>query len=109
MSQFLFHQEKLAHLTESLNNCPIRYPVVGVLEELNSTVAVLEHLLPSFFDGFTDLYERELKEMKKNHPKKGYNHLEGEARRAVAANLTLEIGFYQHLRQRLARQVKQLP
>ena len=36
------------------------YPVVGVLEELNATLAVLEKKLPYFFKGVQDMYHRQL-------------------------------------------------
>lgn len=32
------------------------YAVVGVLEELNMTLTVLEHYLPKFFAGALDVY-----------------------------------------------------
>lgn len=32
------------------------YAVVGVLEDLNSTLSVLEKYIPKFFDGATDVY-----------------------------------------------------
>lgn len=36
------------------------YPVVGVLEELNATLAVLEKKLPYFFKGVQDMYHKQL-------------------------------------------------
>lgn len=36
------------------------YPVVGVLEELNSTLAVLENKIPRFFKGIQEIYFKEL-------------------------------------------------
>lgn len=32
------------------------YAVVGVLEEMNTTLAVLEHYVPRFFEGASDVY-----------------------------------------------------
>ncbi len=37
-----------------------RYPVVGVLEDLNSTALVLEAEIPQFFRGFPQLYNEQL-------------------------------------------------
>ncbi len=39
----------------------VRYPVLGVLEDLNATAHVLEERLPTFFAGFARIYETELK------------------------------------------------
>ena len=36
------------------------YPVVGVLEEVNATLALLQHHLPHYFAGVLDLYHTEL-------------------------------------------------
>lgn len=36
------------------------YPVVGILEELNVTLAVLEKKLPYFFKGIQDMYHKQL-------------------------------------------------
>ncbi len=104
-----------------------RYPVVGVLEELNSTVALLEKKFPLFFDGFTELYENELKgtyvlkktikmnlyctydtttDSRRNHGLK-YERLSPEAEMMVRANFSREIEFYEYITQRLRRQVKE--
>ena len=32
------------------------YAVVGVLEEMNTTLTVLEHYIPKFFEGASDVY-----------------------------------------------------
>lgn len=32
------------------------YSVVGVLEDMNTTLTVLEHYIPKFFKGATDIY-----------------------------------------------------
>lgn len=36
------------------------YPVVGVLEDINATLSVLQHQLPEYFAGVVDLYYNEL-------------------------------------------------
>lgn len=37
------------------------YAVVGVLEDLNTTLTVLEHYVPRFFRGATDVYYGKIK------------------------------------------------
>lgn len=47
-------------LSRAKSNVERYYKVVGVLEELNATLQVLEYKLPYFFKGVQDLYHREL-------------------------------------------------
>ena len=41
-------------------NVEKHYAVVGVLEELNKTLTVLEHYVPRFFNGAKDIYYSKL-------------------------------------------------
>jgi hypothetical protein len=36
------------------------YPVVGVLEELNATLEVLEHEIPYYFKGVENMYKKKM-------------------------------------------------
>ena len=45
-------------LSRAKDNVERAYPVVGVLEELDTTLAVLEDKLPRFFKGVQELYNR---------------------------------------------------
>lgn len=47
-------------LERAKSNVERYYPVVGVLEELNSTLTVLEKRLPYFFRGVKDIYFKQL-------------------------------------------------
>lgn len=47
-------------LNQAKENVEHYYPVVGVLEELNSTLEVLESKLPYFFKGVLNLYYRDI-------------------------------------------------
>lgn len=47
-------------LQRAKNNVERYYPVVGVLEELNSTLRILESKLPYFFKGIQKVYFDEL-------------------------------------------------
>ena len=44
-----------------MHNIESFYPVVGVLEDMNSTLAVLQRKLPRFFGNVTTLYKDRLK------------------------------------------------
>ena len=43
-------------LRRAKENVEKHYAVVGVLEELNKTLTVLEHYVPRFFKGAKDIY-----------------------------------------------------
>ena len=43
-------------LQKAKENVEKNYAVVGILEELNITLTVLEHYIPKFFKGAKDLY-----------------------------------------------------
>ncbi len=48
-------------LQKAKDNVDRWYPVVGVLEDLEDTIAVLEHKIPSYFKGFTKFYNAGIK------------------------------------------------
>ena len=48
-------------MKKAMYNVEKSYAVVGVLEELNKTLTVLEHYVPRFFKGAKDLYYSKLK------------------------------------------------
>ena len=50
-------------LNRALHNVEAFYPVVGVLEDMNSTLHVLQNKLPKFFRGVIRLYSDKLKGM----------------------------------------------
>ncbi|GLG99529.1 Heparan sulfate 2-O-sulfotransferase pipe [Gryllus bimaculatus] len=61
------------------------YAVVGVLEDLNTTLTVFEHYVPRFFQGASEVY--------------------WEVKDLVRRNFTREVEFYQFCRQRLHKQL----
>ncbi|KAG0715367.1 Heparan sulfate 2-O-sulfotransferase pipe [Chionoecetes opilio] len=85
------------------------YPVVGVLEEVNATLAVLQHHLPHYFAGVLDLYHNEL--LAAPHYNKNLQRppASPEVAAALRTNLSLEYDFYNYLKQRLYRQFQELP
>ena len=54
-----FNTEKA--LNKAKENVEKHYAVVGVLEEMNKTLTVLEHYIPRFFKGATDIYYSKFK------------------------------------------------
>ncbi|XP_065079844.1 heparan sulfate 2-O-sulfotransferase pipe [Ochlerotatus camptorhynchus] len=88
-----------------------QYAVVGVLEDFNTTLAVLERYVPKFFSGATSVYFNEvnlLAKINKNNFKPPVSH---EIKELVRRNFTREIEFYQFCKQRLYKQylATQLP
>ena len=50
-------------MRKAKENVERHYAVVGVLEELNKTLTVLEHYVPRFFKGALDVYWSKLNQM----------------------------------------------
>ena len=116
------------------------YAVVGIQEDIETTLCVMERYVPLFFKGALDIYRRMgidqvvkqqghnetgMETSQINH-KKLYSHpigtfykfvrnetpnkkkLSEQARRILAANMTMEYDFFQFVKQRLHLQKVQL-
>lgn len=81
------------------------YAVVGVLEDLNSTLTVFEHYVPRFFRGATQVYREEVEHFKKINHNAFKPPVSEEVKEIVRQNFTREIEFYYFCRQRLHRQL----
>ncbi|XP_008559332.1 heparan sulfate 2-O-sulfotransferase pipe [Microplitis demolitor] len=84
------------------------YAVVGVLEDVNTTLTVLENYIPQFFEGATELYWDEMNSFKKINRNSFKPPVSEEIKDMVRKNFTREIEFYQFCRQRLHRQLRAL-
>ncbi|KAF2348739.1 Sulfotransferase [Trinorchestia longiramus] len=109
-------------------NLADHFSTVGVLEELNLTLAVLERKLPKFFTGVTELYYQQLggmelyyqqlggmelyyQQLVAPHRNKNYQRppsISASAEAALKANLTFELKFYDLVRARLLKQATEL-
>ena len=78
------------------------YAVVGVLENMEDTLRVLEQYVPDFFDGALKVYQASPKK------KTNQNMLKPQVSRTIkqllAKNMTYEFDFYEFCRQRLYKQ-----
>ncbi|KAK7077755.1 hypothetical protein SK128_021164 [Halocaridina rubra] len=86
------------------------YSVIGVLEEWNKTISVLEHFIPSFFKGATQRYystEFETEKQVNKNPKK-YKEESEEVKTALKNRMTVEYEFYEFLKQRLYKQYQSI-
>ncbi|XP_074028426.1 uronyl 2-sulfotransferase homolog pip isoform X3 [Leptinotarsa decemlineata] len=84
------------------NNVVRYFPVVGVLEEMNATLKILENKIPYFFKGATKVYENDLL----NIPKYGKPKISMIVRRKLEESLVDEIDFYNWIKARLFKQLK---
>ncbi|XP_075225163.1 heparan sulfate 2-O-sulfotransferase pipe isoform X2 [Lycorma delicatula] len=80
------------------------YAVVGVLEDLNSTLTVLEYYIPRFFKGARQVY-KEVEHFKRINRNTFKPPVSEEVKDLVRKNFTREIEFYHFCRQRLHRQL----
>lgn len=81
------------------------FAVVGVLEEWDKTLAVLEHYVPRYFNTATQVYYKELHGSKRLRNENFYKpKVEQAAKDFMRRNFTLEAEFYDFVRQRLLRQ-----
>ena len=78
------------------------YSVVGILEDMDASLAVFEGFIPQYFRG-----AREKKERKKN-TNKVRPHISEKAKQILRDTLKDEIIFYEYCKQRLYRQYKAL-
>ena len=92
-----------AALAKAMENVERRYAVVGVTEDFDKSLRVLEAYVPRFFRGASDFYRDQLGGLRMNSnlykPR-----LSEEARVALAKNFTLEYEFYEFCKQRLEKQ-----
>jgi dermatan/chondrotin sulfate uronyl 2-O-sulfotransferase UST len=95
-------------LERAKTNVERYFPVVGILEELNATLAVLENQLPYFFRGLQKIYFQDLMEPHHNSNRKRPHHISDATRRYLEKVLHVEYEFYYWLWARLLRQYSRL-
>ncbi|XP_015608993.1 heparan sulfate 2-O-sulfotransferase pipe isoform X2 [Cephus cinctus] len=84
------------------------YAVVGVLEDVNTTLTVLENYIPAFFQGATDVYWDQVNSFTRINRNFFKPPVSEEVKELVRANFTREVEFYQFCRQRLHNQLRAL-
>ena len=85
------------------------YPVVGITENMNMTLQVLEHKMPEYFLGATEMYNADPEVQKYRHKNYQKNFVSDEVKAMVRANFTNEIELYDFCKQRLKIQYENLP
>jgi len=97
-------------LRQAKRNVEQSFPVVGVLEELNTSLAILEYELPSFFKGASHLYYKQLKEPHVNRggSNRRKTKVTEKARKELEVRLAMEREFYEWVKQRLHQQFEDI-
>jgi len=91
-------------MRKAKENVEKHYAVVGVLEELNKTLTVLEHYVPRFFKGAKDVYWNEVQIFSRIN-RNIYKPPVAEAtKEIVRKNFTRELEFFDFCKQRLHKQ-----
>lgn len=85
-----------------------QYAVVGVLEDLNSTLLAFERYVPRFFEGALQLYWEELNTFNRINRNAFKPPVSEAVKQIVRANFTREIEFYEFCKQRLHMQLRAL-
>ena len=86
------------------------FPVVGILEDFNATLALFEKILPGFFAGVFRLGEFGAQNGKVDAPKINANphaNIGEAARQKLERELKVELDFHSFLVQRFQRQKRQ--
>jgi hypothetical protein len=84
------------------------YPVVGIVENMNKTLAVMESIWPQFFKGALDAYFNEPQVTEFYLPNPYKLPVSEKVKNIVRANFTLEYEFYEFCKQRLDKQYQEL-
>ncbi|XP_035724495.1 heparan sulfate 2-O-sulfotransferase pipe-like isoform X1 [Vespa mandarinia] len=84
------------------------YAVVGVLEDVNTTLTVLENYIPRFFRGAAQVYHDQTNAFTSINRNFFKPPVSEEVKDIVRRNFTREVEFYQFCKQRLYRQLRAL-
>lgn len=91
-------------LRRAKENVEKHYAVVGVLEELNKTLTVLEHYIPRYFKGAKDVYWNDVNVLSKINRNIYKPSVAEETKNIVRKNFTRESEFFDFCKQRLHKQ-----
>jgi len=91
-------------MKKAMENVEKHYAVVGILEELNKTLTVLEHYVPRFFKGALNTYWNEVHMYSKINRNIYKPPVAESTKEIVRKNFTREIEFFEFCKQRLHKQ-----
>ena len=98
-----------AALALAKSNIERFYLFVGLLEHMDSSLKLLEHIFPSFFAGIADVHRRHLK-LAPVHvtPRKHRHQISNETRTVLLQLLKPEYELYEFVRQRFINQYRKI-
>ena len=82
--------------------------MVGIVENMNKTLTVMEHIWPQFFKGALHAYFNEPQVTDFRLPNPYKLPVSEKIKNIVQANFTREYEFYEFCKQRLDKQYKEL-
>ncbi|TRY71697.1 hypothetical protein TCAL_01018 [Tigriopus californicus] len=85
-------------------NVDSHFAVVGILEEMDKSMTVLEHFLPRFFKGVKTVYNKNKQYWGNVNKNKFRPEVSNHVRNLVRQNMTREVEFYEYCKQRLHKQ-----
>jgi len=91
-------------MRKAKENVEKHYAVVGVLEELNKTLTVMEHYIPRFFKGALNTYWNEIHIFSKINRNIYKPPVAEDVKDIVRKNFTRELEFFDFCKQRLHKQ-----
>lgn len=95
-------------MKRAMSNVEKFYPVVGVTEKMNMTLAVLEKVMPEYFEGATQAYYKSSYIISGRHQNSFRKAVKEETIEFIRQNFTCEIEFYDFCQQRLKNQYNQI-
>ena len=91
-------------LNQAIKNIDTKFQVIGVLEQLERTLIVLEDKLPRFFSGALEEYEYLVKNGQEHQNKMTYELPPDEDLGVMKNNLMGEYKLYEHAKKKLEKQ-----
>merc|ERR1712029_27881 len=96
-----------AALEKAKFNAEKYFSVIGLSEDFQLSLFVMEHYLPRYFLGASQLYQKRTKKQKLNKTKIK-EELTAEAKAILRVNMTLEYEFYEFVKERLMKQKRSI-
>ena len=95
-------------LEKAKTNVEKHYSVVGITENINMTLAVLQVKMPEYFKDAAEFYHQDPEAKKRQVKTANKLPISEKVMKILTANLTQEIEFYEYCKKRLQRQFDEM-
>ena len=95
-------------LEKAKTNVEKHYSVVGITENINMTLAVLQVKMPEYFKDAAEFYHRDPETKRRQVKTANKLPISEKVMKILTANLTHEIEFYEFCKQRLQKQFDEI-